>query len=64
MVSPGFSLTDDWLRSTPKQFEQDLKLKALNRMEALKDANPLYQGAYDELRKAIDFLGRGTTPKP
>lgn len=43
----------------PKQFEQDLKLKALNRMEALKDANPLYQGAYDELRKAIDFLGRG-----
>lgn len=24
----------------PKQFEQDLKLKALNRMEALKDANP------------------------
>lgn len=43
----------------PKQFEQDLKLKALNRMEALKDANPLYQGAYNELRKAIDFLGRG-----
>ncbi len=43
----------------PKQFEQELKLKSLNRMEALKDANPLYQGAYDELRKAIDFLGRG-----
>lgn len=43
----------------PKQFEQDLKLNALNRMEALKDASPLYQGAYDELRKAIDFLGRG-----
>lgn len=43
----------------PKQFEQDLKLKALNRMEALKDACPPYQGAYDELRKAIDFLGRG-----
>lgn len=43
----------------PKQFEQDLKLKALNRMEALKDACPLYQRAYDELRKAIDFLGRG-----
>lgn len=43
----------------PKQFEQDLKLKALNRMEVLKDACPLYQGAYDELRKAIDFLGRG-----
>lgn len=43
----------------PKQFEQDLKLKALGEMKELKDANPLYQGAYDELRKAIDFLGRG-----
>lgn len=47
------------LKIDPKQFEQDLKLKALNRMEALKDADPLYQGAYDELRKAMDFLGRG-----
>lgn len=43
----------------PKQFEQDLKLKALGEMKELKDADPLYQGAYDELRKAIDFLGRG-----
>ena len=43
----------------PKQFEQDLKLKALSEMKKLKDTDPLYQGAYDELRKAIDFLGRG-----
>lgn len=43
----------------PKQFEQDLKLKTLGEMKELKDAYPLYQGAYDELRKAIDFLGRG-----
>ena len=43
----------------PKQFEQDLKLKTLGEMKELKDACPLYQGAYDELRKAIDFLGRG-----
>lgn len=42
-----------------RQFEQDLKLKALSEMKELKDADPLYQGAYDELRKAIDFLGRG-----
>ncbi len=42
-----------------KQFEQDLKLKTLGEMKELKDACPLYQGAYDELRKAIDFLGRG-----
>lgn len=43
----------------PKQFEQDLKLKTLGEMKELKDACPLYQGAYDELRKVIDFLGRG-----
>lgn len=43
----------------PKQLEQDLKLKTLGEMKELKDACPLYQGAYDELRKAIDFLGRG-----
>lgn len=43
----------------PKQFEQDLKLKTLGEMKELKDACPFYQGAYDELRKAIDFLGRG-----
>lgn len=42
-----------------RQFEQDLKLKTLGEMKELKDARPLYQGAYDELRKAIDFLGRG-----
>ena len=42
-----------------KQFEQDLKLRTLGEMKELKDACPFYQGAYDELRKAIDFLGRG-----
>lgn len=42
-----------------RQFEQDLKLKTLGEMKELEDACPLYQGAYDELRKAIDFLGRG-----
>lgn len=56
---PWFLVDGRLVKIDPKQFEQDLKLKALNRMEALKDANPLYQGAYDELRKAIDFLGRG-----
>lgn len=43
----------------PRQFEQDLKLKTLSEMKELKDADHLYQGAYDELRKAIDFLGHG-----
>lgn len=43
----------------PGRFEQDLKLKALSEMRELKDADSLYQGAYDELRKAVNFLGRG-----
>lgn len=47
------------IKIDPGQFEQDLKLKALSEMKELKDADPLYQGAYDELRKAVGFLGRG-----
>lgn len=47
------------IKIDPSQFEQDLKLKTLSEMKELKDADPLYQGAYDELRKAVGFLGRG-----
>lgn len=47
------------LKIDAKQFEQDLKLKALETMRELKDAEPRYQGAYDELAKAVEFLGRG-----
>ena len=47
------------IKIDPRQFEQDLKLKALSEMKELKDADPLYQGAFDELRKAVGFLGRG-----
>lgn len=42
-----------------KQFEQDLKLKALELMKDLKDASPVYQSAYEELRSAFEFLRRG-----
>lgn len=42
-----------------KQFEQDLKLKTLETMRELKDAEPRYQGAYDELMRAVEFLRRG-----
>lgn len=42
-----------------KQFERDLKLKALETMRELKDTEPRYQGAYDELKKAVEYLGRG-----
>lgn len=47
------------IKIDPGQFEQDLKLKTLSEMKELKDADPLYQGAFDELRKAVGFLGRG-----
>lgn len=47
------------IKIDPGQFEQDLKLKTLSEMKELKDADPLYQGAFDELRKADGFLGRG-----
>lgn len=42
-----------------KQFEQDLKLKALEMLRELRDAEPAYQAAYDELMKAIEFLEKG-----
>lgn len=42
-----------------KQFEQDLKQKSLELMEELKDADPVYQSAYEELRSALNFLGQG-----
>lgn len=47
------------LKIDAKQFERDLKLKALETMRELKDTEPRYQGAYDELTKAVEFLGRG-----
>ena len=42
-----------------KQFEQDLKLKALEMLRELRDAEPAYQAAYDELMKAVEFLEKG-----
>ena len=56
---PWLLVDGQLVKIDPRQFEQDLKLKALSEMKELKDADPLYQGAYDELRKAVGFLGRG-----
>lgn len=42
-----------------QQFEQDLKQKALAQMHELTDAAPLFQSAYDELIKAIEFFQKG-----
>ena len=39
-----------------KQFEQDLKRKALEQLHELTDSAPVFQSAYDELIKAIEFL--------
>lgn len=41
-----------------KQFERDLKLRTLELLGELKDVEPCFQGAYDELMKAVEFLGR------
>lgn len=39
-----------------KQFEQDLKRKALEQLHELTDSAPVFQSAYDELIKAVEFL--------
>lgn len=42
-----------------KQFEQDMKRRAAERLSELKDAAPVFQSSYDELVKAIEFLDKG-----
>ncbi len=42
-----------------KQFEQDMKRKAAERLNELKDTAPVFQSSYDELVKAIEFLDEG-----
>lgn len=42
-----------------QQFEQDLKQKALAQMHELTDTAPVFQSAYDELIKAIEFFQKG-----
>lgn len=39
-----------------KQFEQDLKRKALEQLHELTDSAPVFQSAYDELIKAVEFF--------
>ena len=41
------------------QFEQDLKQKASALMQELVDAEPIFQSAYNELIKAIEFFQKG-----
>lgn len=41
-----------------KQFEQDMKRKAAERLNELKDAAPVFQSSYDELVKGIEFLDK------
>lgn len=42
-----------------QQFEQDLKQKALLQLHELTDSDPIFQSAYDELIKSIEFLQKG-----
>ena len=42
-----------------KQFECDLKLKAIESLKGLKDAEPKFQSAYTELTDAIEYFDKG-----
>ena len=42
------------------QFELDLEQKALETMRELKDSDPKFQAAYDELLQACDFWGQNS----
>lgn len=42
------------------QFELDLEQKALEAMRELKDSDPKFQAAYDELLQAYDFWGQNS----
>ena len=42
-----------------QQFELDLRAKALAVLHELKDSDPKFQSAYDELMKACEFLAKG-----
>ena len=42
------------------QFEMDLERKAIEAMHELKDSDPKFQAAYEELLQACDFWGQGS----
>ena len=42
-----------------QQFEQDLKQKALLQLHELTDSAPIFQSAYDEFMKSIEFFQKG-----
>lgn len=47
------------LKIDAKQFECDLKLKAIESLKELKDAEPKFQSAFTELTDAIEYLDKG-----
>lgn len=47
------------IKVDPQQFEQDLKQKTLLQMQELAKVEPIFQSAYVELVKAIEFLQKG-----
>lgn len=55
----SWMLTDGrMVKIDSKQFEQDMKQKAAERLNELKDAAPVFQSSYNELVKAIRFLDK------
>lgn len=46
-----------------KQFEIDLKRRALEKMKELTDCDPKFKSAYTELQKAMEFFSKGEYPE-
>jgi len=56
---PWRILEGQMIKLDAKQFECDLRAKALAQMHELKDAEPKFQSAYTELASAIEALEKG-----
>ncbi len=56
---PWKMLDGKMIKIDAQQFECDLKAKALEQMKELKDAEPKFQSAYNELTTAIESFDKG-----
>lgn len=56
---PWRMLDGKLIKIDAKQFECDLKLKAIESLKELKDAEPKFQSAYTELTDAIEYFAKG-----
>ncbi len=53
---PWLLLDGKMIKIDARQFEQDLKLKTLENMSMLKSNEPIFQAAFDELVRSLEFF--------